>query len=287
MRGKNLSHCKISEINIKQMHKINLDMAKFFDDFCKRNNLTYFLCGGCCIGAIRHNGFIPWDDDVDVFMPRKDYERLKKIWTDNERYEIQINEYDHRTFNTAISIHDINTTFIKTNFKNKNVSHGLAMDIFPIDACPNGLNRKRQKIWAIVYSLMAINNPPLNHGILIKLIGKLALALVIGDKLKYKLMKYAEKQMSKYRVNDCDKITELCAGPYYMQKEYPKQAFEKQLYVDFEDTKLPVPIGYDSYLKIAFGNYMELPPIEKRMNHHEYEFIDLEKSYKEYERIVD
>ena len=174
---------------------------------------------------------------------------------------------------------------MQTNFKGRKVSHGVAMDIFPIDGCPSGLSRKKQKLWAMVYSLLSIENPPKNHGTIFYILGKIFLFLIIGDKFKNRFRLYSEKQMSKYSISECDLITELCAGPHYMQNEYPKNAFDEQLYVDFEDTKLPIPIGYDKYLSIAFGDYMQLPPEEKRVNHHEYEFIDLDKSYKEYEGI--
>lgn len=280
-----MGYREISKENTKRMQDIGLKMIKFFDDFCRNNNLTYFLCGGCCIGAVRNKGFIPWDDDVDLFMPRQDYEKLKQIWKDTEKYELKFTTEKERSYNTAMSLHDKNTTFIKSVFSDRDVSFGVAMDIFPIDGCPNGLNRKAQLMWTILYSLAAVERAPQNHGILFKSLGNIFLFFLPKGKIRYRFMKFAEKHMKKYDVSDCEKITELCAGPHYMMNEYPKEAFEKQLFVDFEDTKLAIPVGYDSYLKIAFGDYMSLPPEKDRINHHEYEFIDLDKSYKEYKGI--
>ena len=85
---------EIPEKQVREMQQKGLEMLCYFDKFCTEHDLTYFLCGGCCIGTIRNEGFIPWDDDVDVFMPRKDYEQLKKLWKDTPRYSIPVS-YTH------------------------------------------------------------------------------------------------------------------------------------------------------------------------------------------------
>ena len=84
-----MSLLEISPEQTRKMQMKSLEMALYFDEFCQKNGLTWFFCGGCCIGAVRNKGFIPWDDDVDGFMPREDYERLKKIWKDTKEYSIQ------------------------------------------------------------------------------------------------------------------------------------------------------------------------------------------------------
>ena len=90
--------------------------------------------------------------------------------------------------------------------------------------------------------------------------------------------------MSKYKIKDCTLITELCTGPHYMQCEYPKEIFESAVYREFEGHQMPIPAGYDAYLKIAFGDYMELPPEEKRVPHHDVVYLDLNKSCYEYRK---
>ena len=90
--------------------------------------------------------------------------------------------------------------------------------------------------------------------------------------------------MSKYMIKDCSLITELCTGPHYMQCEYPKEVFESAVYREFEGYQMPIPTGYDTYLKIAFGDYMELPPEEKRVPHHDVVYLDLNKSCYEYHK---
>lgn len=266
----------------RKLQLVSLDMALYFDKFCEENNLTYFLCGGCCIGTIRDKGFIPWDDDVDVFMPRADYEKLKKIWKDTKKYSIQFPTRDLQTENQFLTIHDNDTAFIKTYQKDLDINHGIMLDVIPIDGCPTGFARKRQKIWALMYSLFVVGKAPENHGGAITAIGRLLLGIFRGKNVRYKIWRMCERHMSKYKIEDCQFITELCTGPGYMKNEYPKECFERAIRKEFEGHMLPIPVGYDTYLKMAFGDYMQLPPEEKRVCHHEYEVIDTENSYLNY-----
>ncbi len=275
-----------SKEEIKKIQEKSLEMAIYFKKICEDNNLLFYFCGGCCIGTVRHKGFIPWDDDVDVFMPRRDYEILKRIWkkkADTGRYTLEdSNEYytDHNLF---LNIRDNTTTFIRPYQKNLDISHGLILDVLPLDGCPSGkLRRKVQMMWAMVYSVYRSQLVPENHGKLMGLIGKAALAMVPSSKLRYKIWHFAEKQMTRYRIEDCEYVTELCAGPHYMKNKYPKKAFEKAVYKEFEGHMMPIPQGYDVYLKIAFGDYMKLPPKEKQIAHHDVLICDLDKSYKHY-----
>lgn len=275
----------ISQENVRKMQMVGLKMLKYFDEVCKKNNLTYFFCGGCCIGTIRNKGFVPWDDDVDVFMPRNDYEKLKKVWKDTKDYSIQYTTKDYITENQFLTICDNNTTFIKTYQKDLDINHGVVLDVIPLDGSPKGMKRKMQKIWALLYSLFIIGKAPENHGQLIYTIGKIILCIVHSKNIRYKIWNYCERKMTQYPIEECHYITELCTGPHYMKNEYPKEIFDHVIYKEFEGELFPIPVGYDQYLKMAFGNYMELPPIEKRVCHHEYEFMDMENSYKKYKGI--
>lgn len=280
-----MSNFMIPEDQIKKIQKVGLNMLLYFDQFCKKHGLTYFLCGGCCIGTVRSRGFIPWDDDVDVFMPRADYEKLKELWIDTTEYEIQYSTKEFICQSPFVTICDKQTTFIKTYRKDMDVSHGVALDVLPLDGCPVGIRRKIQKVWALLYSLYIVGKAPENHGHLITLVGKLLLNLVSKWDSRYRIWSFCEKKMKKYSISDCDYITELCSGPKYMQNEYPKEIFEEAIYLPFEGYLLPIPKGYDKYLTMAFDNYMDLPPEEERICHHEYEFIDTEKGYAEYKGI--
>lgn len=271
---------------IRKIQQKSLEMALYFKKICEENHLMFYFCGGCCIGSIRHKGFIPWDDDVDVFMPRKDYEKLRRIWkrrADTEHYTMEDSNEYHNDRNLFLNIRDNTTTFIRPYQTDLDISHGLILDVLPIDGCPDGRFRRAfQLMWATVYSVYRSQRIPENHGRLMNMLGKLALSIVPSGKIRYHIWHFAEKQMTKYRMEDCRYVTELCAGPHYMKNRYPRKAFEKAVYKEFEGHMMPVPQGYDEYLKIAFGDYMKLPPEEKRVAHHDVVLCDLDHSYKIY-----
>ncbi len=277
-----MSHHEISTEQTRALQEKSLEMALYFDEFCKKNGLTWFFCGGCCIGTVRNKGFIPWDDDIDGFMPRKDYERLKELWQDSPRYSIQYTTKDQVTQNQFLTICDNGTAFVKTYQKDLDIRHGIMLDILPLDGCPSGWRRKLQKMWALMYSLFIVGKAPTNHGKAAEMLGKAALAVVKPVSWRYRLWRFCEKQMTKYPIENCEKITELCSGPGYMQNEYPKRCFEPVVRMEFEGHSMPMPAGYDEYLRMAFGDYMQLPPEEKRVCHHDYEVLDTENSYLKY-----
>lgn len=275
-----------SKEEIKKIQEKSLEMALYFKKICDENHLLFYFCGGCCIGTIRHQGFIPWDDDVDVFMPRRDYEKLKRIWrkkADTDRYAIEDSDARHIDHNLFLNIRDNTTTFIRPYQRNLDISQGLILDVLPLDGCPSGrLRRKIQLMWAMIYSVYRSQLIPENHGKFLRLAGRLALAVVPSKKMRYRIWRLAEKQMTKYPIEDCEYVTELCAGPHYMKNEYPRKAFERAVLKKFEGYDMPIPVGYDAYLRIAFGDYMKLPPKEKQVAHHDVIICDLDKSYKEY-----
>ena len=262
-----------------------LEMAEYFVQFCKENDLLCYLCGGGAIGTLRHKGFIPWDDDLDFFMPRKDYEKLAQLWPQkaDSRYQLSKSNENYIDRNLFITIRDTQTTCIKPYQQDLDIPHGLALDVLPLDYYPaNGLSRKKQVIAALVYSLFCAQTIPEKHGGIMKWGSQALLAMIPSKKLRYKIWKKAEAEMTKYTKEESDGITELCSGPYYMKKKYPISSFEAALWLPFEETELPIPLGYDAYLKTAFGDYMTPPPVEKQVAHHDAVLIDLEKSYTHY-----
>ena len=285
----NNNYYKFKDGELRELQLKGLEMFLYLKKFCEQNNLLIYFCGGCCIGTVRNQGFIPWDDDVDVFMPRDDYEKLKLMWNekaDTKKYSCVFPTKDVFTRNMFMTINDNNTTFIKIHQKDLDINHGIVIDVLPLDGWPsNKIKRKIQKFWALIYSLYCTQMVPENHGKLIKNIGKLMLKLVPTKKGRYKLYKFAEKRMTKYKIKDCKYVTELCSGPKYMQNEYPKEIFEGAIYKKFEGYDMPIPKGYDQYLKMAFGDYMKLPPMEKQIPEHNVVMCDIHNSYKKYKGI--
>ncbi|MGI6279384.1 MAG: LicD family protein [Acutalibacteraceae bacterium] len=279
--------CDCNEL--ERLQKKSIEILKVFKKFCEENGLLFYFCGGCCIGAVRNKGFIPWDDDIDVFMPRDDYEKLFRLWPEKmkgTKYVIcrSTEQKFLRSLLTAIS--DEETTFIKERQKDLDISHGVRLEILPLDGCPSGkFKRKLQILWALAFQIFMNQEPPVSKGKFFEIIGRIMLCLAPTWKMRYRIAKFAERQMSKYPISECEKITELCARYQYMVNEYPKEAFAGAVYKEFEGELMPIPAGYETYLKMAFGDYMALPPEDQRVPKHDAVFIDLENSYKKYENI--
>lgn len=278
---------KLYEFTPETLRKLQLkelDTLVYFKEFCDKNNLLFYLCGGCCIGSLRTGGFIPWDDDIDILMPRDDYEKLYKLWDNDKHERFKLLRTDEKIFtgNIFTTIVDTETTCVKANQAHLDIPFGIMMDIFPIDGCPKGkFKRTMQKLNAMIYSLFLAQIVPENHGGIMALGSKFLLSIVRSPKAREKKWRNAERRMSKYKIADCEYITELCEGVHSMQPEYPKEWFASAVYREFEGLQMPIPVGYDPYLKKAFGDYMTLPPKDKQIPHHDMILVDTERSYKE------
>ena len=278
---------KLYEFTPETLRKLQLkelDTLVYFKEFCDKNNLLFYLCGGCCIGSLRTGGFIPWDDDIDILMPRDDYEKLYKLWDNDKQERFKLLRTDEKIFtgNIFTTIVDTETTCVKANQAHLDIPFGIMMDIFPIDGCPKGkFKRTMQKLNAMIYSLFLAQIDPENHGGIMALGSKFLLSIVKSPKAREKKWRNAERRMSKYKISDCEYITELCEGVHSMQPEYPKEWFASAVYREFEGLQMPIPVGYDPYLKKAFGDYMKLPPEDKQKPHHDMILVDTERSYKE------
>ena len=278
---------KLYEFTPETLRKLQLkelDTLVYFKEFCDKNNLLFYLCGGCCIGSLRTGGFIPWDDDIDILMPRDDYEKLYKLWDNDKHERFKLLRTDEKIFtgNIFTTIVDTETTCVKANQAHLDIPFGIMMDIFPIDGCPKGkFKRTMQKLNAMIYSLFLAQIVPENHGGIMALGSKFLLSIVKSPKAREKKWRNAERRMSKYKISDCEYITELCEGVHSMQPEYPKEWFASAVYREFEGLQMPIRVGYDPYLKKAFGDYMTPPPEDKQKPHHDMILVDTERSYKE------
>lgn len=266
---------KLSPEELRKLQLCELEGLIFFDNFCRKHGLTYYLCGGCLIGAVRHKGFIPWDDDTDVLMPRPDYERFIELYrkeNPSERF-VLVDDSDINSFsgNIFAVLCDTDHTMVKDYQEDMDVPHGIPLDIFPIDGlAEKKIARYTQYFWTMVYSLFRSQTVPKNHGGLLGVGSKLLLSLFRKHKTRYKIWRYAERRMTRYCFDESVNVAELCAGFYFMKKVYPRELiYSGTTEVEFEGKKFMAMKGYDEYLKIPFGNYMELPPEEERVPHHE------------------
>lgn len=199
------------------------------------------------------------------------------------RYVMSNSDEHYLDRNLFVTIRDKETTCVKPYQQDLEIPHGLAIDILPLDYYPKSESeRKKQVRWALIYSLFRAQTIPEKHGGLMKWGSLFLLGLFPTRSLRYKIWSKAEREMTKYTREESDGITELCAGPGYMKNKYPIESFESALFLPFEQTEMPIPVGYDAYLKTAFGDYMTPPPVEKQVAHHDAVFVDLENGYEKY-----
>ena len=163
------------EFDINKLHNTQYEILEEFDRICKKHKLKYFLGFGSMLGAIRHEGFIPWDDDIDVLMMYDDFSKLKEInsseWKDG--YFMQSPETDKEYNRCFVKIRKTNTTLLVDDLIDKDINHGVAIDIEPLVSLADNLKkRRRQYIETQLYMLLRVDKPPLNHGKIVKIIGK-------------------------------------------------------------------------------------------------------------------
>lgn len=276
----------LSPEQIRAMQLKSLEMFDYLRAFCDEHGLLIYFCGGCCIGALRHKGFIPWDDDVDAFMPRPDYEKLAELWplyADTEHYSYVRTTKETFTGDLMAKICDNTTTRVTAYQAEMDIPQGLVIDLLPLDGYPAGsFARKLQVFWALIFSLFNTQHVPSKHGGIMAWGSRVLLGIFRPKNLRYHIWRFAEKRMTKTPFGSTDSIAELCAGPGYMKNRYPYAAFASATYREFEGEQEPLPVGYDEYLRIAFGDYMQLPPEEGRQPHHDIVLFDLNTPYLEY-----
>lgn len=258
-----------------KLHDLEIFIMNDFVRICEKYNLKYYLYGGTLLGAVRHNGFIPWDDDVDIVMPRKDYEKFGKLCLGelNSKlfYQTCFTDPEYPKLSAKIRI---NNTYVgETKWDQKKMHKGIFIDILPLDFFPEN----KLKGYFLLQRFSFINNlcnenKCSSGSIIIQLAFKLFEKL--PKKILYKLRERLLKNTHKYQNSSL-----YCSfGSHYrpLQKRIlKKEWFSGDEYMMFEGKKYRVPLGWKEYLIHLFGtSYMELPPISKRINH--FNFYDVE-----------
>lgn len=278
---------EISEETHEKMKKKMMELLLYFKDFCAKYNLRFYLIGGGAIGAVREHGFIPWDDDVDVFMPRPDYEKFMELWPehgDKDRYQLCKTDRNINYHHCGTSLRDPSTTFICSYNQNLDICHGIALEIGSVCPTPNSkIKQYIQIFWGYMYALFNTQRLPNNKGGKIRTLTKIAYFLVPSKRMKDNIWIYAEKQKTKYNWEDCQYVKELMGKTSFYN--FPKEWFDSMVWMDFEDTQMPLPKGYHEYLSLIFGDYMKRPPVEQQVAKHDLVFVDMDHSYTDYKGI--
>lgn len=265
----------------KQLKEKLLNMMKWFHGFCVENNLTYYALGGTMLGAARHNGFIPWDDDIDVGMPRSDYEKMCIIFNNNpsDVYVLETPKLNDEGYCYPISkLYDTTTTL--TEKKRKLVKRGVFIDIFPLDGIGNTEEEARERYKCVEkkYNLLLSKVCGIRKGReLYKNIAAFSLGICPFINVK-KLILNLDNLCSKYDYDSHEWIGNLL-GAWRFKEIMPKHILGSPTLYQFEDMEIYGAENYDAYLTYLYGDWRKLPPIEKRVTHHDFIFCDLNRSY--------
>lgn len=258
-----------------------LVMLGWFHEICINNNLRYYAIGGTLLGAVRHNGFIPWDDDIDIGMPRADYKKLIEIMKNNDDpiYRLET-PFEHNDYVYQFcKLYDTTTTLVEnTRYKTK---RGIYLDIFPLDGIGNSLEESKKNFKKIIRKNNYIMTKvcALNKN---RVIYK-NLAIVVSRCIPFPKWQNTLRRLDALCSSMAFDHYEYVTNPYgaWGDREiFKREWFGESIYkMDFENIQICVPKDYDSFLTKMYGDYMKLPPKEKQVTHHDYLFLDLEKSY--------
>lgn len=265
----------LDNITLRKVQLVQLEIAKEIDRICKKNNIKYFLIGGSLLGAIRHQGFIPWDDDLDVGMLRDDYEKFLKVAGDElqEKYKIidwkSDGDYPH-PMGKVIK----RGTVYKESKRNDSGDQGIWVDVFPYDNVENNLHLFKRRIFKLKV-LRSLIRAKCDYQtwqsdkkiIISKYIKNIPFRIAAMFLEKNKLIKKYEYISEMSNDKNSTKVFEN-GTENYIDWCFEKEYFMDLIKMDFEDCKLCVPKQYHAYLSLAYGDYMKLPPVQERENKH-------------------
>jgi len=280
---------------MNDLQKVELNNFKEFDRIARKYKLTYFAIGGTCIGAIRHKGFIPWDDDIDVAMPYDDFLKFIEVCKKELKtpYSLYMPEGHPHWFRNFIKLQNDDTTFAEPDTREyADRFTGVYLDIMPLYGMPIG--KFRQMLYSGLNDYYHYMNrrhyfPYTNMLKILNWHEKLVTFFHFKEKNDIHIyMNLHRKRFGKIPYNNSNKILfgwrdkiDIRYLPFNYKTVFDLKDFESTVEVPFEDTTIFVPNGYDHYLTQEFGDYMTLPPAEKRINHPT-ALIDLEKPYSYY-----
>ena len=272
---------------MKRIWAMELDMVKRFVEVCEEHHLQYWMMGGTLLGAVRHKGFIPWDNDIDLAMPRKDYDRLLKIGPEAFQapmfFQTPVTD-GARLFNTFVKIRNENGTAATREEYESGMNCGIFIDIFCLDEIPDDPQaRKRYFDRLARYTKMrrfVLGIPP-KGGLVNKvkyLFQKAVYRFVYHSPDAANLYRAYQKEAAKYAGTGCKQLAHRDFG--YVEKYiWDKKDWDDIVRLPFEDMMLNAPAGYDAILKRQFGDYMQFPSDKST---HDYFEFDPDTPYKQY-----
>lgn len=260
---------KINDDKLQKLHDVELEILNKIDEICKKYNLSFQLSGGTLLGAVRHKGFIPWDDDIDLTMIREDYDKFIQVAQKElgDEYFLQCYDTDDCYF-PFIKIRKNNTVFNENLIAHLDCHKGIFVDIFPFERIDNPHSfvlklraMMVKNIWDVILFKKKIHKyrRDMRHPIFDSMLSILPYNVL--KRWQVSLMKGANKKNGRY-------LCALCGGYNYTKDIHEYAQMMPTILVTFEGKEFPTYNNPNHYLTHLYGsNYMELPPLEKRVNH--------------------
>lgn len=267
------------KIDINECHNILLDIAKVFDKICREHEIPYYMLGGTMLGAVRHNGFIPWDDDMDFGIPREYYNKFIELCLNELKFPYTFKYMDNSEYCILGigKIVDMRTSMKERYSISSNERMGINIDVFPLDKTNSDTSFfSRNNILRCIFKLQKIlfinsKDRPFCKRVLANI------ARIIFPFKKQTLLKYIETKFDKHsKDNDISMYINI-SGAWGLKELISIKTFGLPRLYKFENIELYGVEDYDSYLKGLYGNYMKLPPESKRHIHFDNAYIDDEK----------
>lgn len=265
----------MKEMQLRDIQLIGLDIMKDIHDFCVKNDVKYSLAYGSLIGAIRHKGFIPWDDDIDIWMPRPDFERFCKSYQSSKDYKI-LSVYSDDNYCYYTKVFENARTMVVPELLQQKGEVGVWIDVYPIDGISDDIDDFLLAYSTIRKTTRRINSIRRSYTCLQRGLGK---KIAESIKLQVKLLLYGQlsslrtlfnRQCSQYKFGETKRCSSLaCVDAYKKNKPeiFDTTDFCHYELVDFETTQFYVSAKYDHILKTIYGNYMTMPSKEQQISH--------------------
>lgn len=266
------------ELSLQEIQAVSLEILKKVASICEEQKLTYYLAYGTLIGAIRHKGFIPWDDDIDIMMPRKDYIKLIDFF---QAHKSQVKPlelfsiYNNSEYPYMIS-RISNSNYVLDVDNEKPYGIGVFIDIYPMDGVGNteeevaARKQKATRYSSLCYLSTRIRCEKGNTKSRLKLAIKLPAFLYAKATGKTRYIKKLEAMAQEQTYDACKYVGCLVWGSDGVKGIFPKEWFAEGVQVEFETGCFKAPRNFDAVLSRLYGNYMELPPEKDRIGHHFY-----------------
>ena len=275
-----MENTKRNMLTLREIQMVEYNILCELTKYFEKNGIHYILCGGTMLGAVRHNGFIPWDDDIDLLVPREDYEKVRKIYSEKDDIGgIKLKFPGDKGFPYPF-IKAVDPNYVAVELvHDEEYRANVWVDVFPMDHFPDEERKHRKYVFMICTLIKILSSNTItkdylkgrgyysNPAKMLKLVGSRILFRLLGgkDRIAKRIDKIAHRMDTKYKTSN---HVGDGAWPNGMKDYFPLSAVEPVMKHKFEEGEFNIPVNYDAYLSHFYGDYMRVPPPNERVDHH-------------------